>query len=127
MPDGEGYEFAVLGDHHADVADLIERVRAHAEREVGRLYLERARHRHGWAVTDDEVAGRLVWNDDHLSGTPYKVVVDGRMLTWEELGMALDSYDGWNFRLVISDGVQDGRPDAEPIDIPLHPEAAGDE
>ncbi|MGH9277596.1 MAG: DUF7686 domain-containing protein [Acidimicrobiales bacterium] len=81
---GDGYEFAVLGDHDADVDGLIERVRRIAEIEVGRQYLERADHRDGWPV-GDEVAGRFVWSDDHPTGTPYNVVVDGRTLTWDEL------------------------------------------
>ncbi|MCA1671896.1 MAG: hypothetical protein LC799_06710, partial [Actinobacteria bacterium] len=66
-------------------------------------------------------------NDDHSSGTPYNVVIDGRTLTWEELGLALDSYEGWNFRLVIEDRVADARTEAELIDLPLGPDASGDE
>lgn len=95
---GEGYEFAVLGDHDADVDGLIERVRRHAEIEVGRQYLERASHRDGWAV-DDEVAGRFVWSDDRSSGTPYSVVVDGRtkMLeatpTWSSCSLVVGAAD----------------------------------
>ena len=56
-PGGEGYEFAVLGDHDVDVEDLVRRVRQKAEAEVSRQYLEP--HRDGWLV-NDEVAGRFV-------------------------------------------------------------------
>lgn len=114
---GEGYEFAVLGDHDANVDGLIEHVRQQAEAEVGRLYLEPAHDHDGWMV-DEEVAGRFVWNDEEPSGRPYKVVVDGRTLTWEELGLALEAYEGWNFRLVIEDRVQDARGDTDVIPFP---------
>lgn len=127
VPLGKGYEFAVLGDHHADVEDLVARVRALAEREVGRLYLEPSSHRPGWVLRDDEVAGRLVWNDQGMAGAPYDVAVDGRTLTWEELGLALSPFEGWNFRLVIEDRVADARPDAAVVDLPgleLPPERA---
>ncbi len=61
VPAGEGYEFAVLGDHDADVAPLLGRVLASARREVGRQYLQAADRRAGWIVADeDEVAGRFV-------------------------------------------------------------------
>ncbi len=115
---GEGYEFAVLGDPDADVAPLLERVLATARVEVARRYLEPAEHRSGWVVGDeDEVAGRFVWNDNGENGRPFNVVVDGRVLSWEELGEALEPYEGWNFRLVIEDRVQEGRTDADVIDI----------
>lgn len=117
-PVGEGYEFAVLGDHDADVDVLVEHVRRQAEAEVGRLYLERCHHHGEWVLADDEVAGRLVWDDEASAGRPYRVVVDGRTLSWDELGMALEAYEGWNFRLVIEDRVHDARGDAEVIELP---------
>lgn len=43
--------------------------------------------------------------------------MDGRVLTWEQLGEALESYEGWKFRLVIDDRVEEGRGDAAIIDI----------
>jgi hypothetical protein len=55
------------------------------------------------------VAGRLVWDAD---GEPHQVVVDGRMLSWRELGQALTSFEGWRFRLVLEDPSVDLRADA---------------
>jgi len=66
---------------------------------------------------DGEVAGRLVGNDDGDNRAPYNVVVDGRVMTWEELAMALESYEGWGFRLVIEDRVRDVRTDADVIEL----------
>ena len=115
---GEGYQFAVLGDNDADVDMLVAKVRSMAETEIGRQYLERTTDRNRWTVGDDgEVAGRLVGSDDGGNGEPYNVVVDGRMMTWEELAMALESYEGWGFRLVIEDRVRDLRSDAEIIEL----------
>jgi len=115
---GEGYQFAVLGDNDAEVDMLVAAVRSMAETEIGRQYLERTTDRHRWIVGDDgEVAGRLVGNDDGDNGAPYNVVVDGRMMTWEELAMALESYEGWGFRLVIEDRVRDVRTDADVIEL----------
>ncbi|MDQ4097426.1 MAG: hypothetical protein M3144_06125 [Actinomycetota bacterium] len=64
----------------------------------------------------DEVAGRFVWSDDQPNGRPYSVVIDGRLLTWEEFGEALESYEGWMFRLVIEDRVDDARVDGQVVD-----------
>lgn len=119
VPVGEGYRFAVLGDHDASVDDLVARVRSTAEAEVGRLYLEPARHREGWALRDDEVVGQLVWNDQVGDGKPYSVIVDSRTLSWQEFGTALESYDGWKFRLIIDDSIEDVRSDADIIELPV--------
>ena len=55
-------------------------------------------------------------NDDGDNGEPHNVVVDGRMMTWEELAMAQESYEGWGFRLV-EDRVRDLRSDAEIVEL----------
>jgi hypothetical protein len=122
---GEGYDFAVLGDHDAEVAPLLRQVRTVAEREVARQYLEPAEHGGGWRVTDgDEVLGRFIWSDEGAAGAPFDVVVDGRTLSWEQFGEALSAYEGWNFRLLIEDRVAAAEPeaefDAEVIDIVRH-------
>ena len=116
--EGEGYRFAVLGDHDAEVDPLVDQVRAIAEREVARQYLEPATIGSGWRVTDgDEVVGRLVWSAESPGGAPFDVVIDGRTLTWEEFGEALSAYEGWNFRLVIDDRVVEARTGGEVVDI----------
>ena len=92
-------------------------MRTLAESGIGRLYLEPARHREGWALRDDEVAGQLVWDDEGDYGKPYRVIIDGRTLSWEELGRALESYEGWRFRLVIEDSIDDARSDADVFEL----------
>lgn len=44
----EGYEFGVLGDHDAAVELLVAAVRARAEEEIGRCYLEPGVSGEGW-------------------------------------------------------------------------------
>ncbi len=99
----EGYHFAVLGAHGADVGELVALVRRRAEGEIARRYLEPNPHRAGWIITGDEAVGRLVWGEERELGGPYDVVVDGHTLTWEELGRALEPYEGWQLRLVLED------------------------
>ncbi|QCX82226.1 hypothetical protein C9F11_43230 (plasmid) [Streptomyces sp. YIM 121038] len=105
----EGFEFGVLGDHDADVNQLLARVRAKAEAEISHCYLEPDPRGTGWRLADEEVAGRLVWNPD---GSPFRVVVDGRTLSWAELGEALSSFEGCRFRLTIDDSLADARSEA---------------
>ena len=115
---GEGFQFSILGPHDAPVSELLGELRAHAEAEVSRRYLKPNPHRSGWLLAGDEVAGRLMWGEARDEGGPFDVVVDGRTLTWDELGHALESYEGWRFRLVIEDRSLDVRPDAGVLAFP---------
>jgi hypothetical protein len=42
-----------------------------------------------------------VWADDRPGYPGYDVVVDGQRLSWEELGAALEPFEGWTFQLSI--------------------------
>ncbi|MGH8921652.1 MAG: DUF7713 domain-containing protein [Actinomycetes bacterium] len=108
----DGFEFGVLGGHDADVSMLVAAVRARAEDEMSRCYLEPDPCGAGWTMAGEEVVGRLEWNPD---GGPYRVVVDGRSLSWEEFGLTLGSFEGGRFRLVIEDRSTDVRSEAEPL------------
>jgi hypothetical protein len=99
----EGYHFAVLGAHDDDAIELFEKVRLVAEREVSRLYLENHQWRPGWIARDDIIGGWLTVGEDHVDGDPYDVVVDGRLLSWEEFGRSLEPFEGWRFRLQIEE------------------------
>lgn len=120
---GDGYEFAVLGDHDAEVAPLVAQLETIARREVGRLYLEPAEHHPGWSLTEaGEARGRLVWNDGSHRGVPYDVVIDGRKLSWEEFGEALGPYERWNFHLVIEDSIVAAEPAGDEKDTDVEAE-----
>jgi hypothetical protein len=113
----DGFEFGVLGDHDADVHQLVKRVRAEAEAEIGRCYLEADPQGTAWRLAGEEVAGRLVWDPE---GAPFRVVVDGRTLSWHELGEALSSFEGCRFHLTIDDSLADARSEAAKAVLGVH-------
>jgi hypothetical protein len=112
VPPGEGYQRAALGAHDADIDQLVAHILERVAEDMARISLEPNPHGPGWILADDVVEGRLAWCDEHTTGSPYDVIVDGRTLTWEELGQALSPYEGWRFRLELADRVDDLRPDA---------------
>jgi len=116
-PRGEGFHVGLLGAHDADVEELLDHVRRLAEAEVGRRQLEPNPHRAGWLMAGDELVGRLACSEGSDIGASYDVIVDGRRLTWDDLGRALEPFEGWRLRLVIEDRVEDLRPDAHVIDL----------
>ena len=92
----DGFYVEVVGAQDADPGALVERVQAAIRRRIGRRDLELASGRDRWIISGFDLRGRLVWSE---RAEPYDVVVDGRRLTWEELGRALEPFEGWEFRL----------------------------
>ena len=109
-PDG-GYEFEEFGDHDADVSMLLDLVTVRADTEMARRYLRPTESggldiRHDEDRGADEVVGRIEVVEPF---GPLTLVVDGRAVTWKELGKALSPYEGWQFVLRIVDRYGDPR------------------
>ena len=114
-PVGEGYRVEVLGDHDANVDQLIQILRDRVTAQIGRLYLEPSHTWPEWTLMGDELVGRVVYQE----GEPtYGVVVDGRTLSWEEFGGTLGAYEGWQFRLKMGDPADDLHGDEDVIAVP---------
>ena len=115
-----GFHLAVLGPHgRADIGQLEAHLRLRAKEELETRYLAPNRHRAGWILAEkhDGPRGRLAWHEGSEVGTPYDVVVDGMTLSWEELGQALEAYEGWRFVLRLDDPCDDLRPDASVLPL----------
>jgi len=48
------------------------------------------------------VRGRIEWDESQPGHLPL-VVVDGKEVSWDDLGQMLMSMEGWHFRLEIAD------------------------
>jgi hypothetical protein len=127
--DGEpfdGFSAEVVGTHDSDPSTLVERTRAAIRRRIGRQDLQWAPGGDHWIMSEDDLRGRLVWNEDV---EPYDVVVDGRRLTWDEFGRALEPFEGWEFRLSFRRkdvDPDDTQPEAEPSGVVLPSERTPD-
>lgn len=110
-PPGGGYEFEEFGEHDADPEMLLDLVTARAGTEMARRSLTRASSGQ-WEICNDEgrhadeVVGRI---ETVPPFGPLTLVVDGHAVTWNELGQALSSYEGWQFVLRIADPSGDPR------------------
>jgi len=58
---------------------------------------------HGLQIADDRVVrGKIEWDVAHDGRVPL-LVIDGREITWDELGRMLMSFEGWQFKLTLGD------------------------
>jgi hypothetical protein len=82
---------------------LVACLKAVVRHGIAQRFLQPASHWPGWILDHDQdldrVESRLIVTGDGR----HQVVVDGRCLSWEELGQALEPYEGWWFRLTFHD------------------------
>jgi len=85
------------GDVLAIFGQLFERIRSG----LSQKHLEKAKH--GMLISDSNVVrGRIEWDDDTGGEIPL-LIIDGKPITWEQLGRMLMTYEGFNFKLEIFD------------------------
>lgn len=111
---GWGYQFSIVGPHDAPVGPIVDRLHELAAREVGRHYLQRvapdddldSTPASRLLVTDNCVRGRLISTIDCAHGLPYSVVVDGRRVSWSDLGHALEAFEGCRVMITVQDDTE---------------------
>jgi hypothetical protein len=97
----EGYEFFVSTDVEQDLLitfqTLFERIRW----ALGRRHIELEGD--GYRISrDDVVRGRITDDPDSLVQMPL-LIVDGKAISWEDLGRMMAPYQGFHFKLEIFD------------------------
>ncbi len=98
----EGYQFQVLGPFEADPLELFGQLFERIRSALSMKHIETGEY--GLQITDKNVVrGRITWDDENDGRIP-RLVIDGKPVSWEELGRMLMAYEGWNFKLEIYDG-----------------------
>ncbi|MEE4271894.1 MAG: hypothetical protein V2I67_09470 [Thermoanaerobaculales bacterium] len=95
----QGYEFLVVGDPEDDPMHLFRRLYDSMTRELSRKYLVESDL--GPQIGDaDEVRAQVSWDSERDGRVPL-LVIDGREISWDELGRMLMTYEGFKFKLEI--------------------------
>jgi hypothetical protein len=96
-----GYQFQIIGDPHDDALALLGRLIERMRRALSIKHLEDGDH--GLTIAEHQtVRGRIDW-DEKAEGRVPLLVIDGREITWKELGHMLMTFEGIQFKLQISD------------------------
>lgn len=96
-----GYEFQMVGDPEEDLFALLGRLIEKIRRTLSIKHITED-ERHGLQIADQTVRGRIESDCSETERMPI-VVVDGQEISWEEFGRMLLSFEGWQFKLEISD------------------------
>ena len=96
-----GYVFAVSGMPGDDPLDLLQRVLTKARLGLSRTHVVESEL--GPSLGEEDVVrGRIEWDDESQGRVPL-LIVDGRPLSWDQLGTMLMTYEGFDFKLEIMD------------------------
>jgi hypothetical protein len=95
-----GYQFQMLGKPDDEPLSLLGRLIERMRRSLSVKHLGRSEH--GMQIADWTVCGRIEWDGSEDGRIPL-LVIDGRKVSWDELGRMLMSFEGWQFRLAICD------------------------
>jgi len=102
--DRPGYRFAVLGDFEADPWELFQRLYASMRDAVATRHVRRTEF--GWQLTSDQhLVGRIEWDPESDARLPL-VVIDGKALTWEQLGHMLMTFKGFTLEARVRDTIE---------------------
>ena len=104
--DGEarGYVFEILGDFGDDALVLFGKLYQRMRAGLAQRHIERGAY--GWELTDAaRIVGRIEADLDDPDGLPL-LVVDGKELTWEEVGRMLKSSEGFTLEMAVKDSIE---------------------
>jgi hypothetical protein len=95
-----GYQFQIVDDSDVELISLLGRLIERMRRSLSVKDLVQSDQR--LQIADQTVRGRIEW-DESKDGRIPLLVIDGRDVSWEELGRMLMTFEGWQFRMEIRD------------------------
>lgn len=99
----EGYEFQVIGHPEDDLLALLGRLIEKMRRGLSVKHLDDDGGQFGLQIADHQIVrGRIECDLDDDDRMPL-LVIDGKEITWQEMGRMLMTFEGCQFKLEIRD------------------------
>ena len=95
-----GYQFQILADPEEDVFKVLARMVERIRRTLSRTHL--VDERHGTQIAEQTVRGHIDCDLSEGDSRPL-LVIDGREVSWDEMGRMLMAFEGWNFNMELFD------------------------
>ena len=96
-----GYRFQVIGNHHDDALGLLGRLIGKMRRALALTHLDDSER--GLEVNEGLVLRGTVDSDPVQDHRVPMGVIDGREISWDELGRMVATFEGWQFKLEFRD------------------------
>lgn len=96
-----GYRFQAIGEPDHDALELLGKLIGKMRRALARTHLDDTDH--GPQVNDHLILRGTVDSDPDEDHRVPMVVIDGREISWDELGRMVATFEGWQFKLEFRD------------------------
>ena len=105
VQDGQstGYQFQMIGDPEDDIFALLGRMVERIRKALSVKHINNAGDGHGLQIIDRTVRGKIECGNSDEDYSAPSFVIDGKEVSWQELGHMLSSFEGWQFKLEIRD------------------------
>ena len=99
-----GYTFKVHQEFEDNPIKALEELHKRIEKGLSRKFIKKEfSFGKEFSILKDDIAkGRIEW-DENFDGSMPKLIIDGEEYSLVELGKILMTYEGWDFKLEISD------------------------
>ena len=94
------YQFQIIGDPGEESFSLLGRLVERMRRRLSVKHLVDSEH--GLQIAEQTVRAQIESDQTTDERMPV-LVIDGKELSWEEFGRMLTTFEGWQFRMEISD------------------------
>lgn len=98
--DRAGYQFQIIADPGQDLLVLLGRLIEKIRRALAIQHVNNGER--GLQISHQVVRGRIEWDAAEDGRVPL-LVIDGRQITWDDLGRMMMSFEGCQFKLDILD------------------------
>jgi hypothetical protein len=96
-----GYQFQAIGEPNDDPLELLGKLIGKMRRALALTHLDDTDH--GLQVNDRLILRGTVDSDPEEDQRVPMVVIDGREISWDELGRMVAAFEGWQFKLEFRD------------------------
>jgi hypothetical protein len=103
-PEQGGYEFKILGDFEADAWNLFEQLYERMRREMAVRHVELCDH--GWQLAPGDRLVARIDSEPGSYGNQPRLVIDGKVFTWDEVGHMLMSFEGFTLRAQVESSIE---------------------
>lgn len=100
-----GYEFSMIGDHEDGLFSLFSKLYERMVKALDRKHIFLDEESNSWQITEDDIVRGHITSDpdtEDFSEEPM-IVIDGKGISWRDLGQMLMTFEGSNFKLQIFD------------------------
>lgn len=100
----EGYQFGVYAELDDDPVEPLQKLYKKINKGLSKKYVKKEQA-HGqifYLLPEDKFVGRIEWDEDSNGEVP-RLIIDGKVYTWHQIGRMLMAYEGWNVELKITE------------------------